>query len=289
MAKIIRYSLDDFNNLIFKGFNYTLPDETLKIISELSLEVGSPTYVKTPVFQKKENPIKSDNNGLKKKKGKNVEISDSDWDTIRTFQATKIIHNVINNNNNITEDITRVSFAIFEIASTNRFYSKMYADLYSDIITEYDVMKDALKNSLDKFSELFNVIEYVDPSVDYDKFCKINKDNEKRKALGAFFINLSNNGIITNSTIINITRNLLSQTYSFISQENKKNEVDEFTENIAIFYKKELYGDSNDINYDLIEGYTIPEIITKIATSKVKDYKSLTNKTIFKFMDMIDM
>ena len=55
MAKIIRYSLDDFNNLIFKGFNYTLPDETLKIISELSLEVGSPTYVKTPVFQKKEN------------------------------------------------------------------------------------------------------------------------------------------------------------------------------------------------------------------------------------------
>ena len=66
----------------------------------------------------------------------------------------EIIHNVINNNNNITEDITRVSFAIFEIASTNRFYSKMYADLYSDIITEYDVMKDALKNSLDKFSKI---------------------------------------------------------------------------------------------------------------------------------------
>ena len=26
-----------------------------------------------------------------------------------------------------------------------------------------------------------------------------------------------------------------------------------------------------------------------IANSKVKDYKSLTNKTIFKFMDLIDM
>ena len=31
------------------------------------------------------------------------------------------------------------------------------------------------------------------------------------------------------------------------------------------------------------------EIIEKIANSKVKDYKSLTNKTLFKFMDLIDM
>ena len=42
-AKVIRYTLEDFNNLIFNGFNYELPSETLKIISELSLEVGSPS------------------------------------------------------------------------------------------------------------------------------------------------------------------------------------------------------------------------------------------------------
>jgi hypothetical protein len=332
-AKIIKYSLDDFNNIIFNGFNYELPSETLKIISELALEVGSPTYVKTPIFQKKENPIKSDtsgnfttSNGFKKKKGhKNMEINDSDWESLRSFQATKIeervginseidnirfhlnklsdknyidirnkimeiIDNVINNNST-SEDITRVSSAIFEIASTNRFYSKMYADLYSDIITKYEIMKDVFKQSLSQFSELFNVIEYVDPSVDYDKFCKINKDNEKRKAIGVFFINLSMNGIIPNLTIVNITRNLLSQIYSFISQENKKNEVDELTENVALFYKKEFYieDDEDDVEYELIEGYTITEIIQKIAHSKVKDYKSLTNKSIFKFMDMIDM
>ena len=33
----------------------------------------------------------------------------------------------------------------------------------------------------------------------------------------------------------------------------------------------------------------ISEIIEKIAKSKVKDYKSLTNKSLFKFMDLIDM
>jgi hypothetical protein len=327
-AKIIRYTLEDFNNLIFNGFNYELPSETLKIISELSLEVGSPSYVKTPVFQKRENSIKTEiggGGGFKKKKGKNIEINDNDWETLRTFQATKIeervginseidnirsqlnklsdknyidvrnkimaiIDNVFSNNES-PEDIKRVSSTIFEIASTNRFYSKMYADLYSDIITKYEIMKEVFKESLSQFSELFNVIEYVDPSVDYDKFCKINKDNEKRKALGAFFINLSLNGIIPNLTIVNITRNLLFQIYSFISQENKKNEVDELTENIALFYKKEFYEDDDDdsAEYELINGFTISEIIRNIAHSKVKDYKSLTNKSIFKFMDMIDM
>jgi hypothetical protein len=325
-AKIIRYTLEDFNNLIFNGFNYELPSETLKIISELSLEVGSPSYVKTPIFQKRENPIKTEmGSGFKKKKGKNMEINDNDWETLRTFQATKIeervginseidnirshlnklsdknyidirnkimdiIDNVFNNNES-PEDIKRVSSTIFEIASTNRFYSKMYADLYCDIITNYEIMKEVFKESLNQFIELFNVIEYVDPSVNYDKFCKINKDNEKRKALGAFFINLSLNGIIPNLTIVNITRNLLFQIYSFISQENKKNEVDELTENIALFYKKEFYEDDDDDNaeYELINGFTISEIIKKLAHSKVKDYKSLTNKAIFKFMDMIDM
>ena len=105
-TKIIKYSLDDFNNIIFNGFNYELPAETLKIISELALEVGSPTYVKTPIFQKKENTMKSDvgnnfttGNNFKKKKGnKNMEINDNDWESLRTFQATKIEERVGINN-----------------------------------------------------------------------------------------------------------------------------------------------------------------------------------------------
>ena len=343
-AKLQKYSLNDFNNLLFNGFNYELPAETIGIISELALEVGSPDYVKTPIFQKRENPMKTSMNddgdrnwsvgggsngglgsnmglGSKKRRGgnKNTEISEGEWETIRTFQTTKIedregieyeIDNIRSYLNKITdknftdfcskimelidgvitrtsEDIKQVSLAIFDIASTNRFYSKIYADLYTEIINKYDVMKGSFEESLSNFSELFNVIEYVDPNVDYDRFCKINKDNEKRKALGAFFINLSINGMIPLATIQNITRTLLSQIYKYISEENKKNEVDELTENVALFYKKEFY--DNNVNYELIEGYTITEIIERIAISKVKDYKSLTNKTIFKFMDMIDM
>ena len=335
MAKTMKYiySLEKINEILYQGFEYSLPDETLKIISNLSSEVGSPDYIKTPVFQKRENPMKvepsvyvkeSSSGGNKKRGGKANEIvNDEDWETLRTFQTTKIeektgIDNQIDNIRvslnkmsdknyidmrnkiidiidnlivgNITdEEMGRVSAIIFDIASTNRFYSKMYADLYSDLSSKYDTMRNTFENNFKKFVDLFNVIEYVDPKVNYDKFCEINKANEKRKSLASFYLNLMNNGIIDKNQIMVITRNLLEQVYRYISLDDKKNEVDELTETVAILYKKDIYDDDDGDDYDQIEGFTIYEVIEKIAKSKVKDYKSLTNKALFKFMDLIDM
>ena len=247
-------------------------------------------------------------------------LNDDEWGVIRTFQTTKLEDkvgldakidmirshlnkmtdkNYIDMRNKIIDiidsiivdnvgpdDMTRVSSILFEIASTNRFFSKIYADLYSVLITKYDDMKSVFEVSLNKFTELFASVEYVESTVDYDKFCRINKDNEKRKALSAFFVNLMNNNIIATEKIVDITRNLLCQLYSLITVDNKKNEVDELTENIALLYKKDLY---NIVKYDLIEGMTIPQLIDKLAHCKSKDYKSFTNKAIFKFMDLIEM
>lgn len=70
-TKTLKYTLEDINNIIFQGFNYELPAKTLTTISELALQVGSPDYVRTPVFQKRENPMKaepSSNKELFKKK-----------------------------------------------------------------------------------------------------------------------------------------------------------------------------------------------------------------------------
>ena len=80
MSKVLKYSIQNFNDITFNGFNLTLPEETIKIISELSLQVGSPSYVKTPVFQKRENPLKqpSTHPSDKRKKHRNVEINEED-------------------------------------------------------------------------------------------------------------------------------------------------------------------------------------------------------------------
>jgi hypothetical protein len=326
MTATLKYTLKDFNDIAFNGFNLDLSDDVIRIISGLAQEVGSPDYVKTPVFKKRENPMKvepSSSSLIPKKKrcNKNVDaLNDDEWGTVRSFQTTKLEDkvgldakidtirshlnkmtdkNYIDMRNKIidiidsiivdnvgTDDMTRVSSILFEIASTNRFFSKIYADLYSELITKYDEMKTVFEVSLNKFTDLFDSVEFVESTVDYDKFCRINKDNEKRKALSAFFVNLMNNNIITKGKIVDITRNLLCQLYSLITVDNKKNEVDELTENIALLYKKDLY---EKVKYEQIEGMSIPQLIDKLAHCKCKDYKSFTNKAVFKFMDLIEM
>lgn len=334
-TKTMRYTIDNINTIIFNGFEYKLPEKTLETISNLALQVGSPDYVKTPVFNKRENPMKVEPStketlGFKKnnRRGKaNEIINNDDWEAIRTFQPTKLeekvgidahIDNVrvylnkltdknyIDMRNKIadvidklhedgitSEELSRFSSTIFDIASNNRFFSKNYADLYSDLATKYEIMKTTYEINLVKFTELFNNIEYVDPHINYDKFCEINKTNEKRKALACFYLNLMINGIIPKKTIMQITRNLLAQLYEFISQDDKKNQVDELSETVSILYKKELYEDEHKeqhgYEYEKIDGHTISEVIDIIARSKVKDYKSLTSKSLFKFMDLIDM
>ena len=328
-----RYTLQKINDIIFQGFDYSLPETTIKIISEIALQVGAPDYVRTPVFQKRENvsTLKSENtiSGKKKRGNKGMEnINDEDWNIIRSsnpqsFQSTKLeektgidiqidsirvllnkltdknyidmrnkIINIIEqliNENILPEELTRISSTLFDIASMNRFYSKMYADLFSDLSVKFEIFKKTIDTNLSKFAELFNCIEYVDSNIDYDRFCENNKKNEKRKSLSAFYINLMTNNIISKKTIMTITRNLLDLIYTFIMEDNKKNEVDELTENVYILYKKEIYEFDNGDEYDKIQDNTINEIVFKIAQSKVKDYKSLTNKSLFKFMDMIDM
>jgi len=336
-VNIRKYTLGDFNSITFNGFKFDFPEDALQTISEIALEVGSPNYVKTPIFQKRaqntkndmlskeydQNKVITDKENHKKRRNKTIEIfNEDDWESIRTFQTTKIeqkigldaqidllrsnlnkmtdknyfdiknkIIDIIENitkENLESDDMTKVGTIIFEIASTNRFYSKMYADLYTELINKFDIMKTIFQNNFNNFINLFDTIEYVEPTVDYTKFCKINKENEKRKALASFFINLMNNNIISKNKIIIILRNLMNKLYTYINQDNKKNEVDELTENIAILYKKEILLTSN-IDYELIDNMTIPELIEKFAHSKSKNYLSLSNKSIFKFMDLIDM
>ena len=335
---MLKYPLTNFQSISSNGFDFKIPDETIRIINELASQVGSPTYIKTPNFHRKEGISKPVPNGLgggssnyggggggggggssgfddgykKKRRGGATEIvNDEDWENLRTYQPTKIEakegiidqirfalnkmsdKNYLEHFTTITElldtvsseeEMMSVSISIFDIASNNRFYSKLYAELYTELIHKYKIMNTIFESNLNKFLELFQKIEYVDSSKDYNRFCEINKDNEKRKALSAFFVNLTHTGIISQEKLFELTGNLLNQLIMLIEQTDKKNEVDEISENIGILYNKKLF---NKCTLQINE-MTILQIITKLSKSKVKTFPSLTNKSIFKFMDILE-
>jgi hypothetical protein len=180
----------------------------------------------------------------------------------------------------------KIAVNIFEIASNNRFYSKLYADLYTDLIHKYEIMKILFENCLNTYMEMFHNIEYVDANEDYDKFCKINKVNENRKSISTFFVNLMLNSIVSKEIINNLIVSLFKQIYTLIYVDNKKNEVDELVENVAILYRKEVI---LEFNTEIVDGETLMDLITKLSHSKSKNFPSLSNKSIFKFIDLIEM
>jgi len=324
----MKYTLQNFSNILFNGFEIKLPDETLNIISDIAQHVGSPSYIKTPVFHKREVVPGKNNQQMgggdgtykKKRRNKNSEhVNDEDWETIRNFQATKIeqkvgidskiviIRSLINKITDKTyvelsnkiietldeliveetceEEMMKVCISIFDIASNNRFYSKLYADLYAVLIHRYEIIKVVFEKSFNTFLELFQNIEHVNPEEDYNKFIKINAENEKRKSLSSFFVNLMLNGIVTKEKIIEITCDLMSEVLKLIKEENKKSVVDEMTENIFLLYNKDLF----DVENVKIDDELFTDIINRLSLCKVKTYPSLSNKSIFKYMDLNEM
>jgi hypothetical protein len=102
------------------------------------------------------------------------------------------------------------------------------------------------------------------------------------------------NGFIKKNVVVNILKNILTSIMNMINIVDKKNEVDELTEIVGILFNKELLdedfnpkGDESDDFY-VVTNY-INDTINSLAKKKVKDYPSLSNKAIFKYMDLIEM
>jgi hypothetical protein len=199
--------------------------------------------------------------------------------------------------------MNRVALSIFNTASSNAFYSEIYARLFRDLMAQdtatatattspFAVFRDLFERNLASFMSLFETIEYCDPKKNYDKFCDINKANEKRKAMSLFIVNLMKIGIVEKTQVLALMRQIQELMYSNMRQEGKTNEVDELTENLYIMVKHShatFAVAASTAEADAIESFkTRVEQITEISRLKLKSKPSITNKTIFRHLDMLD-
>lgn len=307
-----RYNLIDFNNILETTELWPLSDETILIINSLVSQVGAPEYVKTPQFKKNINM----NQGVRRRR-KPQELVDDDWDTIRMFQATEFekkeginknidlirkylnmitpntydklkenieteLNSIISENN---DNLIIVANEIFKVITSNILYSDIYSKLYKDLISNYDIFMDILNDNFDNFENILNSIEYYNPEEDYNKFCENNKTNEQRRAMCAFYINLMNEDIIDKDKIINIILNTFILLNRYINVKTKTNEVDELSEILHIMITNS-YEKLNTFNPELYK--KIFDNVVAITNIKNKQKLGITNKCIFKHMDILD-
>lgn len=310
---IISYSLQEILSIADSCTDYKLTDNVVEKINELSSKVGAPSYNRTPIFGKQNN-----DNKTKKKKNKAQEISDEDWNAIRNFQATqieqkegidKIIVNFRGELNKITdknydvllENIKKIlhesvnhdsvndcykeniAVLLFDIATTNKFYSHIYAKLYKELIKDFSFIEETFTNKFSNYLDMFKNINYVHPDVDYNNYCKYNKENESRRALSMFIVNMVKLDVLSTEYLFNLINEILDMIREKNKKENFTEHVDELVENIFV-----LITESHSIIKEEDEFECIFDFVKNMKSQKSKENKSLSNKTIFKFMDIYD-
>jgi hypothetical protein len=353
MAKTLKqYTLQDFNDILSGGFSYDLKDSNvIELVSSLSNKVGAPTYIKTPIFPKREKPNvvgtdqstsnsnsnasqENSSSSSRRPRNKPSQISDEDWTLIRTFQKTEMkktegiekridtirsllnkltdatygvveseilseVNNIIrgqgqddgadaddNGSGDIDEEnINKIAHSIFNTASSNMFYSALYAKLFKQLVQCHDVFSKVFEKSYSEFVGLFKKVEYVDPNVDYNKFCEVTKMNDKRKAMSMFIINLMKESMLESDSVVDIITELQEMVNSYIKQANKTNELEELNENIFILLTNGKGVLSSHEKWDSIVSHIKFLSILKV---KMKEYPSVNNKLIFKNMDMLE-
>jgi hypothetical protein len=289
--------------------------------SSIKKMYSTPSIISTnennPIIRNKENrtsyslpPSTSNINRYKEK--------DLSWENIRNFKITKIekkegtdkiindiriclnkmsnknydiqrnailefLNNICTDNNNDLE-LQKIATAIFEIASTNKFYSEMYAKIYKELMDIYPVFQDLLTDFLLQFLNTVSDLKYVDPNIDYDAFCNYNKQNDKKKATAVFIIHMMKQTAILPKNVLDILHHLILKLETFMNTDNQLNEVEEITELVNLFvlegFNSFMEEKENDLwKIDLLK-------IREFSQLKMKEKKSLSSRVIFKYMDI---
>ena len=294
-----QYTLSDFKNKENSGNIPELESLVIEKINKLATRVGAPTYQKTPVFKRY--------NYSNKKKKVNENISSDDWETIRNFKTTTLDKNMegleaqmdqirsylnkltIENYDEISNEIklvikdivdqneenylSKIGVSIFEIGSANRFLSKVYVKLYKELIVTYPIMKNVCTSNFNSFQSLFEKFDSCDANEDYDRFCDITKQNENRKALSKFLM------ICVEYSIIDFIKKI----NAYIEEEDKENAVDEIVANLAIMILSSV-----SVFKKMKSQAKIFKEIEVLSDLNVKEHPGLSNKTLFKFLDIIE-
>lgn len=313
------YSLSEIQTIIQNGIEYTLPTTILQTLDRIEKEINNSSIKKMYSVTPTSISTSSENIRYKSMPSKFTPPFRKDnslsWENIRNFKVTKIEKkegtdkiindiriclNKMSNKNfdiqrtaileflnileNNSEDLQKVAMAIFDIASTNKFYSEMYAKIYKELLDLYPVFRNILDDFLLQFLNTVSDLKYVDPNIDYDAFCNYNKQNDKKKATAVFIIHMMKQTAILPTNVFDIIHHLILKIETNMNTENQLNELEEMTELLNLFILEGyvfLSGLSGSVLWekDILK-------IRDFSKLKVKDKLSLSSRVIFKYMDL---
>ena len=304
-----QFTLEDINKIKLKGFDVKLPTETITMVNKLAQLVGSPEYVRTPVFKKRSNYDSQQIRRGEKVSDYDNGVTEADWEALKNYKVTETVpkdrteadqlkRDIITALRKMTsanyedqktlimdllskveaENYEEVAREIFAICTGNKFYADVYVQLYTLLCKEKEIYKAILDTTANDYLKQFKSIKQVDPKKDYDLFCDLNKENEQRVALSVFLMK-----ILSKEHAEELLVNLLANIYGEFQKKNNISVVEQYMENIAEMFEICYKNYGNDLNEN------IRTSISNIAVLQPRALPSINNKIIFKFMDLEEM
>jgi hypothetical protein len=271
---MIKYSLKDIENIKAHGSfkNLKLNEVSVKNIIYIyqiinntitipKLELEPP--MKKTVIIKKTTPIDIIKGDLNK-------LTDKTYEKIKQSIVT-IIEDFWEEDEKL-DFIKQLIVVIWFVASNNAFYSHLFAKLFNDLSMQYNILNEYFYNNeeYNKYKESFKTMVSINDIIETELEFKINKDNDKRKAITKFIMNVC---VLNN----NLLENIMNFIITVLSEENL---MDEVYEHLFILFDKKL---TSKICKFKLNGLNIKEFIN-ISIVNEEDNK----KNKFKLMDILN-
>lgn len=299
------YHLSDIQKIVENRISYILSPEIINHVKKIESELG---ILHTPV-KTYDSSSRSHARHYTNSHHNRNQKEDLSWENVRNFKTTKIekkeglekkINDVRSCINKMSaknyetqrdaifafileeESLEKFANVIFDIASTNKFYSEIYAKLYRELIDLYPIFQKVMDVFLQKYMDSLSEIKYADPNVDYDLFCIYTKQSDKRKATAQFIVHMMREKILSQEYLIQLVDNLIQKVRENMDLDDHVNEVEEITELVNIFILQ---------SHTFISPTTIwmkcINSIQEFSKYKLKDKKSLSSRIIFKYTDLV--
>jgi len=295
MVEVNKYTIEDFNIILKNMIIENLDDDVKNKIDNLCQQL---------VIDDKEKD-RDKNNYYRNKKNYNNNLQ---WQSIRNFQKTKIVKNdldfdirnilnkITDNNydrqknklidmidniskhDNYEKKLTNIYNIITDIIKNNIYFSIIYVKLCRDL---FDVNNFFLEKAIEDGKQLSNYLLLTNNNNDdknnYNNLCIHNKNNDQKKSILLFFVNIFKNDINNFNILTKILDDIMEKFEENIIKIEEKENNEDLTELLFIIM--------TNIN-DLDDKYK--KKLIEISNYKVKNYSGLSNKIIFKLMDILD-
>ena len=299
-----KIELKTFFNKKLENIN-VLEESIIEKINNLTNIVCAPEYNKTPEFivekykkkfkNKNENTIDNFNFNITVIK-KNIGI-EKEIDNIRIL-LNKLTESSFNNILRDIQDILnkiisnfyenvfeKVGISMYNIFISNILFSKIYSKLIIKL-NNSNFLNDIINNKLISFHIFFEeeMVKNNEHCLSFDEISNNNKKSDLKKGEAQLLTNLLLENFIKKEDFINFLEKLMNLFYEIINKEDKISLIDKLADIIFIIIK-------DSFNYLKKENYytEIESFINDISNMKIKSRPSISNKAIFKFMDLRDL